>query len=212
MITRTFVSASMFLAVFGAALMAATGQCYALGPAAEAELATFKSDEEALLKSNPVGGIRLSRTVEELLLADPSLIDALLALARKGKNIQATAIGVGIGLAVKALWQTDRRAADAIAAKVAADGNKYVLTGYKIALNEAAMDGGAAWASPSSALPSSVLNYGVPLTGSNSAGGMGAFPYPPTYFSGVAAYVVSSGRYGGSTVFCSTSVSPYRAC
>jgi hypothetical protein len=106
--------------------------------ATDRQVIEFKADKPHLLKSNPIGGIQLSSMVKALVLADPSVVDDLLALGEQGNTPQALAIGAGIGQAVKALQVTDRTLADSIAAKVAANGTREVLAGYSIGTSDTA--------------------------------------------------------------------------
>ena len=156
-------------------------------------MAEFKADKLGLLRSNPIGGMQLSATIKALVLADPELIDDMLWLSKQGNNMQATAIGVGIGLAVKVLRATDRALADRIAAEVAAKGDRYLIAGYNIALNEA-------------------LAFAFPDSGDDGVGGGGSNS-PSTYSNeGGGAYTSSYPLFGGSSISCTSSVSPYRAC
>ncbi|MDR3435450.1 hypothetical protein [Telmatospirillum sp.] len=64
------------------------------------QIANFKKDPSSLLKTNPLGGLMLTALVKALVLADPSLADAVIQATQQGTNIQAAAIGAGVGQAV----------------------------------------------------------------------------------------------------------------
>ncbi len=98
------------------------------------QIAEFKQNPTNLFKTNT--GIQLTAMVQALVLGDPTVVDGLLALSRLGNNLQAAAIGAGIGQAVKALSATDKALADAIAAKVAVNAREEVLAGYTIGTSE----------------------------------------------------------------------------
>lgn len=171
--------------------------------ASEKQVADFKADETLLLKANPIGGIQLSTMVRALLLADPSLIDDLILLSRKGNSPQVASIGAGIGQAVNALEAIDKALAEQIAAKVASDGSPDLLAGYTIGMSQTptyAVGGGGGGGGTGGSV--NATSYG---------GGGGS----RSDQQGTSSYLSSgspSYSFGGASVTCSGSVSPYRLC
>jgi hypothetical protein len=169
------------------------------------QIAEFKQNTAALLKTNPVGGIQLAAMVKALVIGDPTLVGDLLSLSQLGNNLQAAAIGAGIGQAVKALSATDKTLADAIAAKVAAGAREEVLAGYAIGTSDNptyAVTGG----------PSAVgAGSGGPVNSASNSGGGSARP-SQTAGSSTSNTGASTPSFGGSTVSCTQSASPSGTC
>ena len=163
----------------------------------------FQSNPQGLLKNNPVGGMQLSGEVKSLTVTDPAAaVDVLLNVARDANSVQAAAIGSGLGLAVKAILAVDKACGDEIARKIASTSLTDLLTGYNMAMTDSLM-----------------------LMGGGTASAGGGFGGVVNGTSGTAAGATTSARastsrantadtfsFSGSTITCSTSVSPRRRC
>ncbi len=183
--------------------------------ASERQVAEFKENKPRLLKANPVGGVQLTMEVKALILADPSLVQDLLALSKQGNNPQAASIGAGIGQAVKALSSTsnpeDKKLADAIAA-AAATGSAETLAGYAVGSGETptyavtgggqgGFGGGFGGGTGGAVASSSPFSLGGSARSSQTAGSAFTNSAPTFSFS-----------FGGASATCTTSVSPLRTC
>lgn len=171
------------------------------------QLSDFKSNPEALLKSNPVGGLQLSGKVKALTETDPSAaVDALLEIARSANSTQAAAIGSGLGQAATAIMAIDKLCGDDIARRIASSGLSDVLIGYNMATTQTLM------LSASGADVGAGVGGGVGgvVNGSRGAPSVGA----TTSASGSSSHTNTADTFSfsGSTITCSTSVSPRRTC
>lgn len=168
-----------------------------------AQLSGFKSDPNSLLKSNPIGGLQLSGEVKGLTVTDPNAaVDALLDVARSANSAQAAAIGTGLGQAVKAILGVNKACGDEIARKIAGSALSDLLTGYNMAMADTPLllaGGGDAGGGG--------LGGVVNGTSGSSAGAT-------TSASGSTSRTntAETASFSGSTITCSTSVSPRKKC
>lgn len=171
------------------------------------QVSDFKSNPEALLKRNPVGGLQLSGEVKGLTETDPSAaVDALLEVAHSANSTQAAAIGSGLGQAVTAIMSVDKLCGEDIARRIAGSSLSDVLTGYNMATSD-----------------TPILFAGGADGGAGTGGGLGGVVNGSSSDSSVGATTSASGStshtntadtfsFSGSTITCSTSVSPRRTC
>ncbi|MDP2620654.1 MAG: hypothetical protein Q8P46_10855 [Hyphomicrobiales bacterium] len=83
------------------------------------------------------GGVALAEKVRLLVVAEPGLVDDILALIGCATPDQIAAIGAGLGQAAAILNETDPQAAEAIAVLVASLGNEAVQTAFVSGLGDA---------------------------------------------------------------------------
>lgn len=167
----------------------------------------FKSNPSGLLKKNPIGGLELSSEVKGLVISDPaSSVDVLLEAARSSNSTQAAAIGTGLGQAVKAIMAVNNVCADDIARKIAGVGLTDVLSGYNLVQVDAqtlligsneSLGGGIGGAVNEAGNSSTASASGATTSASGSAS---------------TANTAETFSFSGSTVTCTTSVSPRRRC
>jgi hypothetical protein len=170
------------------------------------KMAGFTSDPQGILKANPLGGQDLSGAVKSLTITDPvSSLDAILDVARSSSASQATAIGTGLGQAVKAIMGVNKTCADQIAQKIAGTGMQDLLNGYRLGqidlqglridteeVGEEGVGGAVNGVSnTSSAAASTLTKAGSSLYTTNTPDGSGL---------------------SGSSSTCRSSVSPWRNC
>jgi hypothetical protein len=197
-----------------------------VAPASERLVAEFKGNKLSLLKANPVGGIQLTMAVKALVLADPGLVQDLIALSKQGNNPQAASIGAGIGQAAKALFSTgnleDKKLGEGIAAAVAT-GSAEMLAGYAVGSGEtptyqvasggrASFGGGFSGTGGAVGTGPSSFVFGGSAMSSQTAGSSFTNSAPTFSFSygGATASgaTVSTPSYGGVTVIVNSNVSP----
>lgn len=217
---KTFAS-NFLIAASACAILTAALPAYALEqvasttpPAAESlfkasakQISDFKADKLAWLKGFPIGGPQLSALVKSLVLADPSLADDLIVLAKQANPVQASAIGAGIGAAAKALFATAQPISDALAAKVAASGSDVLIAGYAQGAKDIAtlaVPGAGATPSPAGGVGGFTGN-----TTGNSTGGSHPLSQPGSFTTPNTSQTFN---FGGATVTCTASTSPRRSC
>lgn len=111
-----------------------------------------KADITNLLSTHASADVSLAKEVRGDILSDPSLIDALLDVAKTANSAQQAAIGAGLGQAARSLVVTDPQAATAIQKKIALSGLEPLIIAYNFtsggtetgALGGGAGGGGAA--------------------------------------------------------------------
>lgn len=169
-----------------------------------AKLSDFKSDPNALLKGNPIGGLQLSGEVKGLTVTDPNAaVDALLDVARSANSAQAAAIGAGLGQAVKAILGVNKACGDEIARKIAGSALNDLLTGYNMAMADTPMLFAGGGESAGGGL-GGVVNG---TSGSSSSGATTS-----ATGSTIRTNTAETVSFSGTTITCSTSVSPRKKC
>ncbi|MCO5091021.1 hypothetical protein [Bosea sp. (in: a-proteobacteria)] len=181
------------------------------GKASSRQVEDFKANPAAFLRANPIGGPQMSAITKALTLADPGLVDALLAAATDGSALQRAAIGSGLGQAVKAIDPADKALADAIAAKIAGSGLTDVMAGYSAGISDvqtlATGGGGGGGGGGAGA------GVGGPVGGFMMASGGGRpSTGPGSSFTGNNGQHTTYGSGNRGYVECTESVSPRRRC
>lgn len=169
-----------------------------------ADLSDFKSDPSGLLKDNPIGGLQLSGEVKGLMVTDPNAaVDALLEVARSANSVQAAAIGTGLGQAVKAILGVNKACSDEIARKIAGSALSDLLTGYNMAMADTPM----LFAGGSDAVGGGLGGVVNGASGSPAAGATISARGSTSHTN-----TAETDSFSGSTITCSTSVSPRKKC
>jgi hypothetical protein len=181
------------------------------GKASDKQVADFKANKSSILRSSPIGGAQMSAQAKGLTLADPSVVDDIIAAAKEGNRPQANAIGAGLGQAVKALEGTDKELAQSIARKIASANNGDLFAGYNAGTGD---------------IKTFATGTGTGTgTGAGSTGGVGGIVggslvsssgSPPTSAVGSTSLLTSSQltttSFAGASVSCTQSVSPTTRC
>ena len=181
------------------------------GKASNRQIEDFKASRSAFLRANPIGGPQMSSITKALTLADPNLVDDLLAAASDGSALQRAAIGSGLGQAVKAIAAVDRPLADSIAAKIAGTGLADVMAGYSAGTSDVQTlaTGGAGGGGGGGG----GAGVGGPVGGFllASGGGRPSSEYGSSS-TGNSGQNTVFGSNGSGSVACTASVSPRRRC
>lgn len=183
------------------------------GKASDKQVADFKANKSSILRSSPIGGAQMSAQAKGLTLADPSVVDDIIAAAKEGNRPQANAIGAGLGQAVKALEATDKELAQLIARKIAIANNGDLVAGYNAGTGDIRTFATGTGAGTGTA------------TGGTGGGGVGGIVggglvsssgSPPTSAIGSTSLLTSSQltttSFAGASVSCTQSVSPTTRC
>jgi hypothetical protein len=173
----------------------------------DAVVAEFKANPHSLLATYSSAGLPLSTEVRGLVLTDPSLVDALIDVAKDGNDAQKGAIGAGLAGAARILAATNPQLAAQVQLKVAQSGMGPLITAFIAGSNgieTAAIGGGGGGTAGGSGGPTGgVVGAGGSNGGANFGGVSFGFSNGFTGFSG--------GGAGGSTFgasFQRSSVSP----
>ena len=174
----------------------------------DAVIAAFKANPEGLLATHASAGLPLSTEVRSLLLSDPSLIDALIAVAQKGNDSHKAAIGAGLAQASRILARGNPQLAATIQQKVAQSGIGPLITAFITGSNgieTAAVGGGGGGAGGGT-------GGGTGPGGGNGGSNSGANPGAGSFggangFPGNSAFGTGG---GGVSVSQNRSVSPTR--
>jgi hypothetical protein len=144
----------------------------------DAAIAQFKANPQGLLTTYASAGLPLSTEVRSLVLTDPSLVEALITVAKGANDAQKSAIGAGLAEAASIIVATDPKRAAQIQVAVAQSGLEQLITAY-IAVSSptvtAATGGGGGDAGGGGGGPTGgVGNPAGSNTGANPAGSSGA--------------------------------------
>lgn len=178
------------------------------GKASNRQIEDFKASRSAFLRANPIGGPQMSSITKALTLADPNLVDDLLAAASDGSALQRAAIGSGLGQAVKAIAAVDKPLADSIAAKIAGTGLADVMAGYSAGTSDVQTlaTGGAGGGGGGAGVGGPVGGFLLA-----SGGGRPSSEYGSSS-TGNSGQNTVFGSNGSGSVACTASVSPRRRC
>ncbi|MDB5597098.1 MAG: hypothetical protein JWM36_4059 [Hyphomicrobiales bacterium] len=186
------------------------------GKASDKQVADFKANKSSILRSSPIGGAQMSAQAKGLTLADPSVVDDIIAAAKEGNRPQANAIGAGLGQAVKALEATDKELAQSIARKIASANNGDLFAGYN------AGTGDIRTFATGTGTGTGAGTGGTGGTGTGGVGGIvggglvSSAGSPPTSAVGSTSLLTGSQltttSFAGASVSCTQSVSPTTRC
>ena len=96
----------------------------------DSAIAQFKANPQGLLTTYASAGLPLSTEVRSLVLTDPSLVDALITVAKSANDAQKAAIGAGLAEAARIIVATDPKLAAQIQVAVAQSGLQPLITAY----------------------------------------------------------------------------------
>ena len=96
----------------------------------DSAIAQFKANPQGLLTTYASAGLPLSTEVRSLVLTDPGLVDALIAVAKGANDAQKAAIGAGLAEAARVIVATDPKLAAQIQVAVAQSGLEPLITAY----------------------------------------------------------------------------------
>jgi hypothetical protein len=161
-----------------------------------------------------IGGPSLSKEVRNLLMSDPTLLDALIDAADDGNDAQQGAIGAGLAQAASDLASSDPQLAQAIQGDVAQNGPSGLTTAFASTGTQTASTGGAGGGGGGGGgrgqvggVASSGGNGGTNSGGSSSGGGSNGSSFgTPNSFTGFTNFSSSGG--GGTTTAQTNSASP----
>lgn len=154
----------------------------------DAVVAQFKANPSALLTTYASGGLPLLAEARSLALTDPSVVDLLIDVARKGNDAQKGAIGAALAQAARILATSEPELAKKIQQAVAQSGLGPLITAF-LAL--------------SNGLITTSLGEGGGAAGSGGpVGGVGAFGGASSGAS------VSSGQTNGVSAFGALGAGP----
>jgi hypothetical protein len=141
----------------------------------DSAIAQFKANPQALLTTYASAGLPLSTEVRSLVLTDPSLVDALITVAKGANDAQKAAIGAGLAEAARVIVATDPKLAAQIQVAVAQSGLEPLITAYIAGSNAtvtAATGGGGGDAGGGGGGPTGgVGSFTGSNTGANPGGG-----------------------------------------
>lgn len=160
-------------------------------------IASFKADPSSLLAANPSGGPKLAKMARDLVLNDPSLVDAMVSLAQTASSAQAAAIGKGLAAAARMLVVVNPAAAARIQAAVAQSGVAGMVAAFQSASNTPA----------TSSIAASGSAGGLPSSSSGSSGS-GASPSSSSGSSPGSTSGSSPGTTNSASGFTSSGTSP----
>jgi len=170
----------------------------------DSAIAQFKANPQGLLTTYASAGLPLSTEVRSLVLTDPSLVDALITVAKGANDAQKAAIGAGLAEAARILAATNPQLAAQIQVAVAQSGLGPLITAF-IAASSATVTaavgegGGGGSGGPTGGVSSSAGSN----TGANPGGGSFSFGNTASPFGSLSG---PSG--GGLTSSTSLSTSP----
>jgi hypothetical protein len=104
-------SASRLAVVALLALTAPAGIAMAQGPNGQTQqqaVTNFKANPEQLLTQNPNGGVELTSRARDLALADPTLLDPIIALLAHATKEQKQAIAAGLAQAARIVVRSNQ--------------------------------------------------------------------------------------------------------
>ena len=96
----------------------------------DSAIAQFKANPQGLLTTYASAGLPMSNEVRSLVLTDPSLVDALLTVAKGANDAQKAAIGAGLAEAAHILAATNPQLAAQIQVAVAQSGLGPLITAF----------------------------------------------------------------------------------
>ena len=164
---------------------------------ADADIAAFLASPDALLTQFASGGLPLANQARALAGSSADTLAPLVALATRGNQTQAAAIGAGLARAARACAATNPQYAAQIQDAVAGSDNQALETAFLAGGNEtqtAALGGVAGGGSAVTGGAGAIGGGGTPGGGANGTGG-GA--------SSVASGTSSFSVGGGSSYFAS---------
>jgi hypothetical protein len=156
---------------------------------------TFKQAPGDLLTRYMSGGTGLTQDSYNLIITDPTVVDALVALVPQSNTMQKFALGTGLGDAVRQCSGRDVAVADAIQTAIAALDQPEFEVAFTQAINqiETAAIGGAAGGAGGP--------FGTSTTAEGRlAGGGGVSNSSINYFTGGGAGSPRNNRRSGTTV------------
>jgi hypothetical protein len=172
----------------------------------------FLANPGQVLQQNPDGGTAMVSLLREVAIADPSSLNAILALVPNAKKAQKTAIGNALGQAAKVVVKTNQAYANQILTAIAETKDQDVFVAYSGGANDqgtAATGAGGAGAGGASGGQSNALG-GTP-TSTGSAQGIGGGSTPTgnfTYSPSTTGTGSSNGTASNTTFTISTTTSP----
>jgi hypothetical protein len=140
----------------------------------DSAIAQFKANPQGLLATYASAGLPLSTEVRSLVLTDPSLVDALITVAKGANDAQKAAIGAGLAEAARIIVASDPKLAAQIQVAVAQSGLEPLITAYIAGSNAtvtAATGGGGGDAGGGGGGPTGGVGTS---TGSNSGANSGS--------------------------------------
>ena len=96
----------------------------------DSAIAQFKANPQGLLTTYASAGLPLSTEVRSLVLTDPSLVDALITVAKGANDAQKAAMGAGLAEAARIIVATNPTLAAQIQVAVAQSGLQPLITAY----------------------------------------------------------------------------------
>jgi hypothetical protein len=200
---------ALLVAAFGSVSAQPTGDAAhtpSFAKLSDSAIAQFKANPLALLTIYASAGLPLSTEVRSLVLTDPSLVDALITLAKGANDAQKAAIGAGLAEAARIIVATDPKLAAQIQIAVAQSGLEPLITAYIAGSNATVTaatggeggGGGGGGGGPTGG----VGNFTGSNTGATTGGSLGALNSASPFGS------IGGTTGGGSTVPKSQSGSP----
>jgi len=179
--------------------------------ASERQVADFKADPGKLLKSNPIGGLQLTSLVKALLLADPTLIDQIMGLLTTANKAQVSAIGTGVGQAKLAYQSKKDKAsqdiAAALGAKVSSASNEVLSLGFDLGTADVSSN-----QSSSTSSTSTTSAPGGGVSGTTTTTSTTTQNTSTQHSTSTPNATTALQSFAGSSVSCTSSVSPKRSC
>jgi hypothetical protein len=199
---------ALLVAAFGPVSAQPTGDAAhtpSFAKLSDSAIAQFKADPQALLTIYASAGLPLSTEVRSLVLTDPSLVDALITVAKGANDAQKAAIGAGLAEAARIIVATDPKRAAQIQIAVAQSGLEPLITAYIAGSNATVTaatggeggGGGGGGGGPTGG----VGNFTGSNTGATTGGSLGALNSASPFGS------IGGTTGGGSTVARTQSVS-----
>ncbi len=127
-------------------------------------IAQFKANPKALLTTYAAAGLPLSTRVRSLVLTDPSVAAALVALASSADDAQIAAIGAGMAEAARVLAASAPQLVAQLQSLVAQSGSEALITAFIAASNGApspSIDAGPSGGAPAGGGSAGGVPFGV---------------------------------------------------
>ncbi|GGE48824.1 hypothetical protein GCM10007276_27490 [Agaricicola taiwanensis] len=165
-----------------------------------ADVQAFTENPAGLLTRHMSGGTELTRASYNLIVTDPTTVDALVGLIGQSNSLQKFALGTGMGDAVRQCSANDPAVADAIQTAIAALNQPEFEIAFTQSINqiETAAIPGAGGSGP----------FGTSATMEGLLGGDGVGQGSVNYFTGGGAGSPRSNRSGNGSSASLETVSP----
>ena len=210
------MSARSLRSAFRVAAVAVAASLLSVSAGSAQQLLTpqqFQADPGQVLMSNGDGGAQLTSIIRQLAVADPKDLPLIITLLKTANQMQAAAIGSGLGQAALALVRTNQPYAAQIQQQLTEANNQDASMAFAAVTNNqqiGAVGGGGGGSAGGVGGQTNGLGGGSPTAGPQGIGGNGTATGSNSFSGGVASSAGSITGTGtsGTTTNLNISVSP----